>query len=536
MDDIDDFGDEFPSTPTSVSGDSILPASPLTPLNGAEPYRHKCSKISFIFMTEEQKKTDWYSILNVQKNATTGTIKEAYHKQCLETHPDKLKTDCDSHFKLVVKAFDILGNSEMRRAYDSIGPIEEVTLKDKEYTDDEFFRVFARHFRKFAKWSSMTTPTLGDITSDMNEVDNFYNFWFDFKSWRDFSFKMEDVEMESEISREEKRYIHLQCEKEIAKLKRTEARSIMSLAEKARKNDPRIKRRAKERLQERNERIASRRMASLTVDNKSSNDKSIEKEKATADVAQQKQVENEKKKLNRELKRSVFQKMRDLGALEKNMSMEFKMTIMTESNLEWLFRNIADPATILSSIDECQNDKQALISKLNLEITATESALLQDRYGRPISAKPSNASCPKTSVSPVKRDWSENDLIELQKAIIMYPRGTVERWEKISHVLKNKFSEEEVLQKTKEIEKHWEVVKDSTQRNSQLDAEVRAPQSKYEEASWSSKQQKQFEDALREYRTYKESDKWAKVAAMVDQKSDLDCQERYTFLCKVCKN
>jgi DnaJ family protein C protein 2 len=35
-------------------------------------------------------------------------------------------------------------------------------------------------------------PALGDQNSTKEEVDDFYSFWFDFKSWREFSYLDEE--------------------------------------------------------------------------------------------------------------------------------------------------------------------------------------------------------------------------------------------------------------------------------------------------------------------------------------------------------
>ena len=535
MDDIDDFGDEFPSSPSPSQAPStpITPQSPLTPLTDTRIFRHKCAKLTFVFMTEDQKKTDWYAVLNVQRNASMGTIKEAYHKQCLETHPDKLKTECDSNFKQVVKAFDILGNAELRRAYDSIGPIDEISIKDKTYTEDEFFRVFKRQFSKFAKYSSMAVPELGDMNTNMKEVDAFYNFWYEFKSWRDFSFKMEDVEMEADIPREEKRYIYLQCEREMGKLKRAEAKSIMSLAEKARKNDPRIKLRAQQKMAARNEKILSKKVASVSISEKNMKPSSTAEEPVPNSTPTAKSSENEEKKKNRELKRVVFQLMRELQIVVKTPSMELKSSSISDQNLDWLFQNIKEKSNLLSMIENLKSNPQHLIEALNSEIVDAERRLCRDRYGKPVAAQKSVEQHESHLCKPTASDkWDENSLVELQKAIIAYPRGTVDRWNKIAEYLKQKFTADEVLSKTKEIEKHWEIVKDSTQKNVQLDSHM--PEKGGH--SWTLDQQKQLEEALRLYRDNTDSDKWAKVASLVEHKSENECQERYKFLCKMYKS
>ena len=69
-------------------------------------------------------KSDYYDILGVSKGATQDDIKKAYRKQALEWHPDKHKDDKDvaeKRFKEINEAYQILSDTEKRRAYDQFG-------------------------------------------------------------------------------------------------------------------------------------------------------------------------------------------------------------------------------------------------------------------------------------------------------------------------------------------------------------------------------------------------------------------------------
>jgi DnaJ-class molecular chaperone len=78
---------------------------------------------------------DYYSILGVNKDATSDVIKKAYRKKALECHPDKTGGD-DSDFKLVNEAYDILG-SDKRHAYDNPNPFGNINV-------DSMFDMFGR--------------------------------------------------------------------------------------------------------------------------------------------------------------------------------------------------------------------------------------------------------------------------------------------------------------------------------------------------------------------------------------------------------
>jgi DnaJ family protein B protein 12 len=68
------------------------------------------------------KPTAFYEILAVEKSCSDADIKKAYRKQSLLTHPDKNGHEhADEAFKMVSRAFSVLGDKEKREKFDRFG-------------------------------------------------------------------------------------------------------------------------------------------------------------------------------------------------------------------------------------------------------------------------------------------------------------------------------------------------------------------------------------------------------------------------------
>lgn len=67
------------------------------------------------------------------------------------------------------------------------------------------WQVFGPAFKRNSRWSlAQPVPDVGDEETPYAAVDKFYDFWFAFKSWREFPHADEE-DVEQAESREEKR-------------------------------------------------------------------------------------------------------------------------------------------------------------------------------------------------------------------------------------------------------------------------------------------------------------------------------------------
>ncbi|HEY9582904.1 MAG TPA: DnaJ domain-containing protein [Candidatus Paceibacterota bacterium] len=63
---------------------------------------------------------DYYKILGVNKDASSGEIKKAFHSLAQKHHPDKSSGD-EAKFKEINEAYQVLGNEKKRTEYDTYG-------------------------------------------------------------------------------------------------------------------------------------------------------------------------------------------------------------------------------------------------------------------------------------------------------------------------------------------------------------------------------------------------------------------------------
>lgn len=216
---------------------------------------------------KEWKGQDHYAVLGLSKfryNATADQIRVAHRKKVLKHHPDKKAgsgdADNDQFFKCIQKALEILSNAEKRRQFDSVDPFYQSLEDDIDLAEitkkvgknpDLFFKIFTPIFERESRFSkSQPVPQLGAVDASKADVEGFYDFWYNFDSWRSFEYLDKEVN-EGSDSRDDKRYTEKKNKTERARRKKEDNTRVRSLVDATLGLDPRIKRIKQEEKEER---------------------------------------------------------------------------------------------------------------------------------------------------------------------------------------------------------------------------------------------------------------------------------------------
>ena len=155
-------------------------------------------------------------LAHLRWEATDAQIRSAYRKMSLQYHPDKLAATAaatgqpvdDSVFKRICRAYEVLGDPQKRKEYDSQDTSFDARVpSEKDVAAGGFYEVLAPVFDRNARWSVVRpVPRLGDADTPYADVERFYAFWRAFRTWRELPLDDEYDPAEAR-TREEKRWI-----------------------------------------------------------------------------------------------------------------------------------------------------------------------------------------------------------------------------------------------------------------------------------------------------------------------------------------
>ncbi|BEJ11699.1 hypothetical protein CspHIS471_0201590 [Cutaneotrichosporon sp. HIS471] len=195
---------------------------------------------------KEWKKQDHYAVLglgHLRYKATDDHIKVAHRRKVLRHHPDKKADHDDGFFKCIQKAHETLTSNDKRRQFDSADwNIADEVPNPKAVPADKYTEVFGTIFVREGRFSNVQpVAEFGGPDASKEQVEGFYDFWYNFDSWR--SFEWHDKEAnEGSDSRDEKRFTEKKNKAERQRMKKEDNTRVRELVDSVLANDPRIKR------------------------------------------------------------------------------------------------------------------------------------------------------------------------------------------------------------------------------------------------------------------------------------------------------
>jgi DnaJ homolog subfamily C member 2 len=442
---------------------------------------------------------DLYGLLELgdkRWRATADDIKKAFRRISLLYHPDKVShlgkeavENSETHFKKVKKAYDILADKKKRASYDSIDEVDDSIPSEASLNESNFFLKLRPVFDINARWSSSDrVPSLGDETTEIEDVNKFYDFWYTFKTWRDFSFDLEYDTDQAEC-REEKRWMDRQNAKHIKTRKVDEAARIRRLVDTAYKNDPRI-RRAKDELKEKKEpakleRRLEREAAEKVEQQRQKKEQEEEERRQAVDKEERARVKKDKDAVKK-VTRRARQRLRS-AALEREVLVREDVLILVERCCSDLAAHDID--SVAAQLEQCPGKHfDAAIALLTCSLNnptqspqvsdgnstgpmsesgsapvANSSLHLPSATSASKSLETSHVSPPGPSSSPLEsataqqtvteKPWSHEEMKRLTKALSKFPPGTRDRYEKLSIFVSSR-SPESVLAMVNSMRAH----------------------------------------------------------------------------------
>ncbi|XP_047310499.1 dnaJ homolog subfamily C member 2 [Impatiens glandulifera] len=415
----------------------------------------------------KENQQDHYALLglgHLRYLATEDQIKKSYRETALRFHPDKqaalilaeeteaarqaLKDETENRFKAIQEAYELLTDPVKRRIYDSTDEFDDEIPTDCSPRD--FFKVFGPAFTRNGRWSVTQPPLLlGDDSTPIKDVDKFYDFWYSFKSWREFP-QEEEHDLDHAETRDERRWMERQNAKMSEKARKDDYARIRSLVDNAYKKDPRIQRRKEqlkaEKLMKKEAKLNAKKQqeeeAARLVEEQKRIKEEEDKKAAEAASNQKKAREKEKKLLRKERTR-----LRTLSA----PVLSLQPFNLTEAGIETLCASL-DMEQLKSLCDRVEGKEgteraQLIKESLNSDITADN---LKPPNGSS-TVIPTPTRMNGNVSSEKKKPWGKEEIELLRKGIQKYPKGTSRRWEVISEYIGTNRSVEEILKATKTV-------------------------------------------------------------------------------------
>ncbi|OMJ17991.1 Zuotin [Smittium culicis] len=274
------------------------------------------------------KKQDHYAILGLSKlryRATVDDIIRQHRKKVLRHHPDKkiaaaggvLNPQFDEYYKCIQKANETLMDPVRRRQFDSVDPSFE-DFEPVQVSKKDFYKVYGPVFVLEGRFSKkQPVPRLGNDKSTKEETENFYNFFYNFDSWRSFEY-LDQEETDGAENRDNKRYIEKKNKNARDKAKKEDNARLRKLVDECLKQDPRIAKYKEEDKKRRNFKKDQREAEEkLARENKLKEEEEAARKLKEAEEAE-KALKESAKKDKEMIKRAIKKEKKNLKAILKD--------------------------------------------------------------------------------------------------------------------------------------------------------------------------------------------------------------------------
>ncbi|NXP76943.1 DNJC2 protein, partial [Ramphastos sulfuratus] len=404
------------------------------------------------------------------------------------------------------------------------------------------------------RWSNKkNVPKLGDMNSSFEEVDAFYSFWYNFDSWREFSY-LDEEEKEKAECRDERRWIEKQNRAARALRKKEEMNRIRTLVDNAYSCDPRIKKfkeeeKAKKEAEKKAKVEAKRKEQEAKEKQRQAELEAarLAKEKEEEEVRQQALVAKKEKEIQKKAIKKERQKLRT-----------------TCKNWNYFSDNEADCVKMMEEVEKlCDRLELASLQCLNEALTSTtkeggkaavvkqieeiNEQIRREKEEAEARMRQATKSSEKSTTGGGggSKNWPEDDLQLLIKAVNLFPAGTNSRYFRFGvKSLAKDFNDSghyllltDPHQKDDINKKAFDKFKKEHGVVPQMDSA--APSERFEGSTldsspWTTEEQKLLEQALKTY-PVNTPERWEKIAAAVPGRSKKDCMKRYKELVEMVK-
>mmetsp|Transcript_36400 Transcript_36400/g.102819 ORF Transcript_36400/g.102819 Transcript_36400/m.102819 type:complete len:682 (-) Transcript_36400:227-2272(-) len=405
---------------------------------------------------KKSERGDLYALIGLKNERWTASekqIKDAYRKTALEKHPDKCgaasadeetKQKLEDEFKKILEAYETLMDPVKRREYDSTDDFDDSL--PSECTATDFFKVFGPAFMRQSRWAEKKpVPTLGDMETPWEQVDNFYEYWFRFKSWREFPHPDEE-DVEQAECREHKRWI----ERDNAKLrkegKKEETKRLKEFVENAYQMDPRVAKHKEEQKAERERKKQEKADAARKKVEEEERRKAEEEERRKEEAAQAAAAREEAKK-EKEKNRKALQKER-----KKLRTLSGGFQDIDSDHVEKLCSSmsIGDLQALNASLEAVDSGEEgaAIIRQQHEDLDQVAAAQQRAKEAAFTAAQEEKLRLEAEKNAQTMSEWSEDEVRMLEKALTKFPQGTARRWEQVTNYMRTR-SQPEILEMVK---------------------------------------------------------------------------------------